>query len=88
MNLLDRLHEFAAKLGFSPKVFDPLVLAVLAIAVNAIAGNPLDLEPLKTAGILVLYTLIGAGAPPALGHRQKPLNERAVVEGRSHRRRR
>ena len=82
MNLLDRLHTFAARLGFSPKVFDPLALAILGVVVNAILGNPLDLEAVKTAGVLVLYAIVGGVAPPALGENQQELNHRAKIEAR------
>ena len=88
MTLLDRLHELAAKLGISPKVLDPFVAAVVAIVVNwIVVGEPFDFEGLKTAGLLLLLGVVGVAAPPALGHDQEPLNERAVAEGRSRRRR-
>ena len=80
MTLLDRVHELAAKIGLSPKVFDPLVLAILAAVVSLILTGTIDLSGVKLAAAALLYAIVSGLAPPALAIDQAALNETAKAE--------
>lgn len=89
MQLIDRLHAFADRLGLKPSVFDGVIAAAILVVANWLGwGEPLDFSPVRIAAAGVVIGLVQVLAPAARGVDQRDVLEAAPdLRARARRRR-
>lgn len=71
MNLIDRFHLLLLELGISPKVGDPILLGLVGLIAAWITTGEWNVTETRALGVLALYAIVGAAAPPARGASQE-----------------